>query len=215
MPRRWPRRWSRASATAALAWHLPPAGGGLQHQQGRSRTRCRADPVRTGACAGPRRWRRWLRAIGLPDRQAAADRKGEGQRHRRAGAEQRRSFRRALARGRGTGGGGPRRLGLHAQPCLGRAIGRGRARVWTNPIAFGWPRPDGPPFVFDFATSMVARGEIELHRRAGKNVPDDWVSMRKGSRPPIRRRSCQARCGRSAGIRDRHWPRWSNCSPGR
>ena len=44
----------------------------------------------------------------------------------------------------------------------------------TNPIAFGWPRPDGPPFVFDFATSMVARGEIELHRRAGKAVPDDW-----------------------------------------
>ena len=44
----------------------------------------------------------------------------------------------------------------------------------TNPIAFGWPRPDGPPFVFDFATSMVARGEIELHRRAGKSVPDDW-----------------------------------------
>ncbi len=44
----------------------------------------------------------------------------------------------------------------------------------TNPIAFGWPRPDGPPFVFDFATSMVARGEIELHRRAGKSVPDYW-----------------------------------------
>ncbi|MGP7797088.1 Ldh family oxidoreductase [Sphingomonas sp. CLY1604] len=44
----------------------------------------------------------------------------------------------------------------------------------TNPIAFGWPRPDGPPFVFDFATSAVARGEIELHRRAGTPVPDDW-----------------------------------------
>jgi delta1-piperideine-2-carboxylate reductase len=44
----------------------------------------------------------------------------------------------------------------------------------TNPIAFGWPRPDSPPFVFDFATSAVARGEIELHRRAGKPIPDDW-----------------------------------------
>jgi delta1-piperideine-2-carboxylate reductase len=44
----------------------------------------------------------------------------------------------------------------------------------TNPIAFGWPRPGGHPFVFDFATSAVARGEIELHRRAGKPVPDDW-----------------------------------------
>ncbi|MEH3037690.1 MAG: Ldh family oxidoreductase [Sphingomonas adhaesiva] len=44
----------------------------------------------------------------------------------------------------------------------------------TNPIAFGWPRPGKPPFVFDFATSAVARGEIELHRRAGRPVPDDW-----------------------------------------
>jgi uncharacterized protein (DUF885 family)/LDH2 family malate/lactate/ureidoglycolate dehydrogenase len=44
----------------------------------------------------------------------------------------------------------------------------------TNPIAFGWPRPDRAPFVFDFATSAVARGEIELHRRAGKEIPLDW-----------------------------------------
>ncbi len=44
----------------------------------------------------------------------------------------------------------------------------------TNPIAFGWPRPDRAPFVFDFATSAVARGEIELHRRAGKAIPPDW-----------------------------------------
>jgi len=44
----------------------------------------------------------------------------------------------------------------------------------TNPIAFGWPRPGDHPFVFDFATSAVARGEIELHRRAGRPVPDDW-----------------------------------------
>lgn len=44
----------------------------------------------------------------------------------------------------------------------------------TNPIAFGWPRPGRDPFVFDFATSAVARGEIELHRRAGRPIPDDW-----------------------------------------
>lgn len=44
----------------------------------------------------------------------------------------------------------------------------------TNPIAFGWPRPGGTPYVFDFATSAVARGEIELHRRAGKPIPEGW-----------------------------------------
>lgn len=44
----------------------------------------------------------------------------------------------------------------------------------TNPIAFAWPRPSGEPFVFDFATTVIARGDIELHRRAGKPVPADW-----------------------------------------
>ncbi|MBM6584290.1 Ldh family oxidoreductase [Microvirga sp. BT689] len=51
----------------------------------------------------------------------------------------------------------------------------------TNPIAFAWPRPDGPPFVFDFATSAIARGEIELHRRAGKPIPTDWAVDRAGN----------------------------------
>jgi delta1-piperideine-2-carboxylate reductase len=44
----------------------------------------------------------------------------------------------------------------------------------TNPIAFAWPRPDQNPYVFDFATSMVARGEIELHRRTGRDIPKGW-----------------------------------------
>ncbi len=50
----------------------------------------------------------------------------------------------------------------------------------TNPIAFGWPRPEGDPFVFDFATSAVARGEIELHRRAGKAIPEGWTIDAEG-----------------------------------
>lgn len=45
----------------------------------------------------------------------------------------------------------------------------------TNPLAFAWPRPGGHPFVFDFATSAVARGEIELHRRAGRPIPEGWA----------------------------------------
>lgn len=44
----------------------------------------------------------------------------------------------------------------------------------TNPIAFGWPRPAPHPFVFDFATSATARGEIELHRREGRAIPPGW-----------------------------------------
>lgn len=44
----------------------------------------------------------------------------------------------------------------------------------TNPIAFGWPRPDQPPYVFDFATSASARGDIAIHKIAGKPIPEGW-----------------------------------------
>lgn len=50
-----------------------------------------------------------------------------------------------------------------------------RPLLGTNPLAFGWPRPGRDPYVFDFATSVVARGEIELHRRAGKPLPEGWA----------------------------------------
>ncbi|SFD45209.1 Ldh family oxidoreductase [Pragia fontium] len=52
--------------------------------------------------------------------------------------------------------------------------GGNRPVFGTNPIAFGWPRKDRSPFIFDLATSMVARGEIELYRRAGKPIPEGW-----------------------------------------
>jgi LDH2 family malate/lactate/ureidoglycolate dehydrogenase len=51
----------------------------------------------------------------------------------------------------------------------------------TNPIAFGWPRPGPHPYVFDFATSVAARGEIELHRRAGKPIPEGWATGPDGA----------------------------------
>ncbi|HET8790891.1 MAG TPA: Ldh family oxidoreductase [Modicisalibacter sp.] len=50
----------------------------------------------------------------------------------------------------------------------------------TNPVAFSWPRPGGEPYTFDFATSVVARGEIELHKRAGKTIPEGWAIDRNG-----------------------------------
>ncbi|MGP9687344.1 MULTISPECIES: Ldh family oxidoreductase [Halomonas] len=51
----------------------------------------------------------------------------------------------------------------------------------TNPIAFSWPRPGGMPYTFDFATSVVARSEIELHRRAGKSIPHGWAIYDEGN----------------------------------
>lgn len=45
----------------------------------------------------------------------------------------------------------------------------------TNPIAFAWPREHHPPLVFDQATSVSARGEIQIHLRDGKPLPPGWA----------------------------------------
>ncbi|WP_324764284.1 Ldh family oxidoreductase (plasmid) [Sinorhizobium meliloti] len=59
--------------------------------------------------------------------------------------------------------------------------GGNKPLLGTNPFAFGWPRAGKPPYVFDFATSVAARGEIELHRRAGKPLPEGWALDAQGN----------------------------------
>ncbi len=49
--------------------------------------------------------------------------------------------------------------------------GGNRKLFATNPIAFGWPRKNAPPVVFDMATAAMARGEIMLAARDGHDVP--------------------------------------------
>jgi len=51
----------------------------------------------------------------------------------------------------------------------------------TNPMAFAFPRSNKPPLVFDQASSASARGEIQLHRRAGKPLPDGWAIDNEGN----------------------------------
>jgi len=45
----------------------------------------------------------------------------------------------------------------------------------TNPMAFAWPRENAPPLVFDQASSVSARGEIMIHARDGKAIPEGWA----------------------------------------
>jgi len=45
----------------------------------------------------------------------------------------------------------------------------------TNPMAFAWPREGKPPLVFDQASAASARGEIQLHLREGKPIPEGWA----------------------------------------
>jgi delta1-piperideine-2-carboxylate reductase len=57
----------------------------------------------------------------------------------------------------------------------------GRTPVFgTNPMAFAWPRRGKPPFIFDFATSEIARGEIQLRQRNGESIPLGWAVDKEG-----------------------------------
>lgn len=53
--------------------------------------------------------------------------------------------------------------------------GGSRPLYGTNPMAFAWPRAGQPPVVFDQASSVAARGEIQLHLRAGEPIPEGWA----------------------------------------
>ena len=53
------------------------------------------------------------------------------------------------------------------------AIPGGKRRVFgTNPIAFGWPRKDGVPMIYDMATAHSARGEVMMAARDGHDVAE-------------------------------------------
>lgn len=53
-------------------------------------------------------------------------------------------------------------------PCGGTA-----PLLGTNPFAFAWPRINPErPYIFDFATSATARGEIQLHAREERDLPE-------------------------------------------
>lgn len=51
----------------------------------------------------------------------------------------------------------------------------------TNPMAFAWPRSAKPPLVFDQASSVSARGEIQLHALEGKSLPQGWAIDSSGN----------------------------------
>ncbi len=72
--------------------------------------------------------------------------------------------------------------------------GGSRPLFGTNPIAFGWPRPNRPPFLFDMATSATARGEIELHRRTGTRCLKAGALIRQAIRPPMPPACWRAQC---------------------
>jgi delta1-piperideine-2-carboxylate reductase len=49
--------------------------------------------------------------------------------------------------------------------------GARKAVFGTNPVAFAAPRADGPPIVFDLATSAMAHGDVQIAAREGRQLP--------------------------------------------
>jgi LDH2 family malate/lactate/ureidoglycolate dehydrogenase len=70
--------------------------------------------------------------------------------------------------------------GLVALACVTSAsfvapAGGNKPLFGTNPVAFGWPRKNHPPMIFDLATSVSSRGDIMLREMRGDPLPEGWA----------------------------------------
>ena len=70
-------------------------------------------------------------------------------------------------------------LGGRDVGCAAPLGGRGRY-LGSNPIAVGIPCGDGPPFVLDFATTVAARGKIQVAQSRGSQLPEGWIVDAQG-----------------------------------
>lgn len=70
------------------------------------------------------------------------------------------------------------------KPCLPPAGGK-KPLYGTNPLAFSWPRqlenPHADPLAFDQASAFMARGDVMIHARDGKPLPDGAGIDRDGN----------------------------------
>lgn len=63
----------------------------------------------------------------------------------------------------------------NAAPAIAPTGGH-KAVFGTNPLAFGFPTPEGvPPILLDMATSQAARGKIRLAATQGEAIPLGWA----------------------------------------
>ena len=65
--------------------------------------------------------------------------------------------------------------GTAMAPTFGR-----EARLSTNPMSVAAPVGEGPPFMMDFGTSVVAGGKMELAMRDNRPVPAAWLRDKHG-----------------------------------
>lgn len=65
--------------------------------------------------------------------------------------------------------------GFQMAPTFGR-----EPRLATNPISVAAPTREGPPFMMDIATTVVAGGKLEQAVREGRSVPEGWILDKHG-----------------------------------
>lgn len=58
--------------------------------------------------------------------------------------------------------------------------GGARRALGANPIAWALPVADRPPLFFDFATSAVAHGKLQVAADKGELVPEGWIIDKQG-----------------------------------
>lgn len=88
-------------------------------------------------------------------------------------------------------------MGQRTPPLLGLP-GFRRAAIGHNPFAFAAPAGARPPFVFDMACSVAARGHILLAAREGRSIPPEWALDAEG-RPTTDARAAAAGTLQPAG----------------
>lgn len=59
-------------------------------------------------------------------------------------------------------------------------FGGARRALGANPIAWALPVADRPPLFFDFATSAVAHGKLQVAADKGELVPEGWIIDKQG-----------------------------------
>ena len=59
-------------------------------------------------------------------------------------------------------------------------FGSADRRLRPEPMAFGVPRRDGPPFMLDICMSVVAGGKIEQKKDRQEPIPDGWLINHDG-----------------------------------
>lgn len=60
-------------------------------------------------------------------------------------------------------------------------FGGAAARFGTNPFSAAVPREGAPPFVLDFATSVIAEGKVRVARNAGKKLAEGRILDKDGN----------------------------------